>query len=1008
MSAFSCSRCSKAFTSQGSLARHEQNHADSAKHVCHVCGVIFRRRDLLTRHMKLHGPSNASPATSVSSIELQMATETDQVDAQQADNCDRNAGDAIAGADANGASPPPVSPGIQGPTRESSQRRVFAGRKRCHTACNRCRDLKIKCDGHHPCAKCRRSRKPCEFQHSAGRRSQMPTLRDALEDNGGLSSTARGQADVSTSARLSATAAFPTLSSLSPDRSGSSNGMHDVAHSAAGSNNSEDPGPTHDTHASHWARNDDANAPAPPDVLPWDAPGASGTDNMTFWPWLHEGLLLSDDSLGLFSALDCAQQSYVGDPFSLPELSIPTGVAAPAGHFSPTHHQTPALQPDIGLSAPAPAPAFSATAATPPSSRPFAQPSTLARSSFGPWMDGSATLQPPNLSGRSISGQLDGLEKAALKRRAVDDLVSLASQHTCGSAGQTSAGAGLTSQWPQGNTSDLVEAFDFASDPAPKQAVFKTTADVLHHFLQLYKDHFHPLWPMLPRRHLTRGEIHPLLLMVLASIGAMYMGRLGSECGAIMHNALRRHLVMPVELDITEDSLIWLAQARCLTQVAALYFGQSRAFSYAQHLGTLLTTQARRMCLFSAAVHRQRVSQFARAKGIATDAERLDLWIDIEVRRRLAFGIFRSDTFTSVLLNTKPIVTLDEIDIEFPCCDAVWNGEHMEPRVALEMIEHDCTPSRDLRASDLYYILLETDEILPPLEPVAHELLLFGLQPLVWRFSFDRPLADKIPASQEGGFDEECASSHKVEHSGTRLVATPPITKRKRRDTFASEAESLDTRSYEMCDLRMERQRLNAALSKWERALPLAKSFARTEQDRSHVLSSLILYHMSFLRLNAPVDDIHQIHYRVVDKRPIATNLLDGVKDWSRSPKARLAIERVRSMWSLIKQQIQLGQGRSRFNFNAFIGLHHGAAILWAYNGAQNQDPSQDFDVRPQGGSDLSPSTPFQADRSETIEIFKTFLELFHKVSPAQWSCFADVTVSTAQFPVDESQTQEQ
>ena len=995
MSAFSCSRCSKEFTSQGSLARHEQNHADSAKHVCHVCGVIFRRRDLLTRHSKLHGPSNASTAPSVSRIELQMATEADQTDARRADDCTRSPGDVDdAGADANGVSPPSVSPSIQGPTRGSTQKRGFSGRKRCHTACNRCRNLKIKCDGHYPCAKCRRSRKPCEFQHSAGRRSQMPTLTN--------------------------TASFPTALSLSQDRSDSSNGMQDVAHSAAESNNSEEPGPNHDAHESHWVRNEDVNAPAPPDVLSWDAPGASGTDNMTLWPWLHEGLLLSDDSLGLFSALDYAQQSYVGDPFSLPELSMPAGFAAHAGHIGTTNHQTSPLQPDIGLSAPptAPDPAdpisstsdFSATAANPPSSRSFAQPSTLTRPSFGPWMDSSATLlQPPSSTGNSLNRQHDGLDNAGLKHRAVDDLVSLASQHTCGPAGQRSAGVGLTGPWPRGNTSDLVEAFDFASDPAPEQPAFKTTVDVLHHFLQLYRDHFHPLWPMLPRRHLTSGEIHPLLLMVLASIGAMYMGRLGSECGAIMHNALRRHLVMPVELDITDDSLIWLAQARCLTQVAALYFGQPRAFSYAQHLGTLLTTQARRMCLFSAAVHHQRVSQFNRAKGIATDAERLDLWIDIEVRRRLAFGIFRSDTFTSVLLNTKPIVTLDEIDIEFPCCEAVWNGHNMEARVALEMIEHDCTPSRDLRASDLYYILLESDEVLPPLEPVAHELLLFGLQPLVWRFSFERPLADRLPVSQEPGFDDDGASSNKDDDSGHPLVATPRPTKRKRRDTFVSEAESLDTRSYEMSDLRTERKRLNAALSKWERALPLAKSFARTEQDRSHVLSSLILYHMSFLRLNAPVDDIHQIHYRVADKRPISTNLLACVKGWTRSPNARLAIARVRSMWSLIKQQIQLGQGRSRFNFNAFIGLHHGAAILWAYNGAQYQDPNQHSnqgaDVRPAEGSNLSPSAPFQADRSETIEIFKTFLELFHQVSPAQWSWFADVTVSTAQFPCDESQT---
>ena len=51
---FSCAECSKDFLSQGSLARHLQNHSETVKHTCNVCGVFFRRRDLLTRHSKLH------------------------------------------------------------------------------------------------------------------------------------------------------------------------------------------------------------------------------------------------------------------------------------------------------------------------------------------------------------------------------------------------------------------------------------------------------------------------------------------------------------------------------------------------------------------------------------------------------------------------------------------------------------------------------------------------------------------------------------------------------------------------------------------------------------------------------------------------------------------------------------------------------------------------------------------------------------------------------------------
>lgn len=872
---FPCPECSKEFSTQGSLARHLHNHSQSAKHACNVCSVVFRRRDLLTRHLKLHAPDDAS---------------------SHSREHDTGPNDSAAAEGGAGT----------------------VSRKRCHTACNRCRDLKIKCDGQNPCAKCRASRKPCDFDRPSGRISRMPVATEPR-----TSPAESGSAS---------TAVQPSLPSFSP-------GVDDLDDAII--EPGACPGDAHDGSQHSFV---DA-------LLQWD-PAVS---DVVPWPWMHESLFLSGDGPGFLSALGSTDLGFTGGSIAEPGA---------AGGLDLAQHQAVAL-PGVTTFIP-----LGDEAGPGPGTAPA-----------GPPLLGAAPISPPVDDGNRSQTLI------ALKHRAVEDLVALAT-----STGLASSRFGSPELWA-GAPADLVSLFGLRGGTLTGGA-----SAALDSFLALYKEHFHPLWPLLPRRNLNTGEIHPLLYLVLASIGAMYMGPAGSEFGALLHNAVRRRLVLPMELDETEDSLVWLAQARLLTQVSALYFGQPRAFSYAQHLGTLLTAQARRMCLFSATHHRHRVGQFQQMKGVFPDAERLKAWLSIEERRRLAFGIFRGDTFTSVLLNTKPLITLDEIGLGFPCCDEVWTAEDLDPRLALEMVEHDRTPSRDLLASDVYHVLLERNEMLPPLEPVAHEILLFGLQLPVWRFSRDRQVLEGLTGGRgfEGDFDDQ--NEHGTDDDN-------PPRKRRRRDTFTSEAESLDNRSYLMADLFAERRRLAAALSKWERALPLAKTLARTERDRSYVLSSLILYHLSFLRLYAPVEDIHQLHYRLADHRPVDPDLVARIREWTRSPKARIAVERVRSVWSLITQQTQLGRARSKFNFNAFVGLHHGAAILWAYSGAREHeaDGSSVSSGPRGGGAGSSPTFSLHADKPESTEILKSFAELFHEISPAHWSSFAEVTelMSTLDFPRD-------
>lgn len=106
---------------------------------------------------------------------------------------------------------------------------------------------------------------------------------------------------------------------------------------------------------------------------------------------------------------------------------------------------------------------------------------------------------------------------------------------------------------------------------------------ILHHVARLYMAQFNPLWPMVSQWQLEFERFNPILLLTMASIGAMYGTDDSLAFGSSMHERLRRLLAAALfDLEGPDDDIVWLAQARVLTQVHALYFGQRQAFSYAQ------------------------------------------------------------------------------------------------------------------------------------------------------------------------------------------------------------------------------------------------------------------------------------------------------------------------------------------------------------------------------------------------------------------------------------------
>lgn len=114
----------------------------------------------------------------------------------------------------------------------------------------------------------------------------------------------------------------------------------------------------------------------------------------------------------------------------------------------------------------------------------------------------------------------------------------------------------------------------------------ETAADphrTLYQLVETYLANFNTAWPLLNQEQLDAESHHPVLFLVVGSIGAMYGHGLQRQYGTLMHERLRRLLSASLyDLEGPDDGLVWLAQARVLTQVSALYFGQHQGFSYAQ------------------------------------------------------------------------------------------------------------------------------------------------------------------------------------------------------------------------------------------------------------------------------------------------------------------------------------------------------------------------------------------------------------------------------------------
>ncbi|KAL3484552.1 hypothetical protein BJX62DRAFT_248345 [Aspergillus germanicus] len=818
-------------------------------------------------------------------------------------------------------------------------------RKRCHTACTQCRSLRIKCSGTLPCGSCLSASRRCNYKHSSGRVSHLQNEPDATPFDSAVNHPQGPRND----------------EVVSHDRPPSQNQIH-----------TGPPTP---------------NSVPPASVVHTDRPldtlsaQLQAPEILSF----HNGFAVDNNNIS-------QSKAAVNPPNSCPDFQV----------FDFDAISWPLLHENLDL--------VTEFDFTTTSSMLGLQPAQLEPTSSQILLEEGESETPDSLMGANITLGASNID-SGLDGHSTD--YSTNATLDCHSPQQTVQDLiayGMRQQQQKGRISVALDHSSFWHEMSPQVAsafrisCFPDPSNLLYHLIDLYFDNFEPLWPLFSPQDLQINRMHPLLFLVLTSIGAMYGDKACSLYGILMHNQIRSCLVQPLELDDTDGDFLWLMQARSHTMGAALYFGQPKAFSFAQHLGALLVGQARRMDLFTSTDSCLR--HLNQQGSSISDTDRQALWLHVEGKRRLAFAIFRAETYTSVLLQKRPLLTMKDITLMLPSCDPVWASERLPAHLCLQMIKHDRTPSRHLKASDLIHIALDQAEPLPPLDPTAYELLLLGLQSCIWGFVSDPSLFNRLTGITRDG--ETChSSSQDFDLSSTtqHIHMGSPVDDRLPPETLdPSEVDHLESTSRKMRDLSHDNTRLLSALQKCESSLPLVKAFVHSDRDRTYLMSGLILLHLGHLLLSAPVNSLHEIQYLLADGKIPDNELLGSTFQWANSPRAVLAAKRAISIWSLIANTSLERDGQIlKFNLVAMLGLHHAVVVLWAYAGACKaaNTATEEVSALSLHATQSPAHLPIPINRENTPRIVHCFIWAYALVSSSRWSSFAKVaqTLALLTFP---------
>lgn len=846
-------------------------------------------------------------------------------------------------------------------------------RRRDQRACVRCSQLKIKCDRLAPCSRCQRGAYQCIYKDRQRTRTEKSPERLNASHN-----------------TPSPKSSFQPLDSTQV-----------ASDPFAGLEMGSFPPPTSTvppfgqdfSQTMDWTQ--DVGLPATWENDTWSQNAA--------WPWLHEALYLQTDP-----GWDDSNNFVSTGVNDIPQIKMawdPTMVLA---------NQVQPWQPNI---APADSVGFHGTSAV--SEQPFTGP-ILSAQGVGTTTDGliSAMHAEDQISEGLPTSNLDQthtndsrtaryhhqstffeedmpLEDHTARKNATRSLIK--------SVFELSESASTRSERAQfwRKESIKIESVFELQGALPLDG---SSSHILEYFVSLYFENFHPLWPLFWNHGLIFDDIQPYLYITLGSIGSIYVSKAAANFHVHTLDVLRMQLLLATFQHQLPDEP--LCQSLLLIQVATLYFGHRKAFSTAQQLGSIVVSLARKMNLFgeNTAIIPELI---ARKAANAPCNDLIQTWIERETRKRLAFGIFRLEVFVSLLLGQRPLVSFEEVKCRMPCSDALWNNCENKDQLAQELLSLAEEQPAHVYC-DLIHIALDQDEELPNLSPTHLELLLFGLQLQVWRFSHDPGLMTRLGLSSDMKNAADRAVNFAVSQKSSSPRASPsPVSNQiMESDLWLSKRDPsgidlLDHSRRHMHDLKADRARTFSSLRKWKRAMVANANRGHIKHQRNTLLASHLLFNLSFIRLRADLPTFHRIFLDVVKSEPSHASLA-AVHKWSKTSDGWDATEHACATWSLITTELERPQNsRASFNILSYVALLHAAAVVWVYAGTHTSPTTARLDMDHSAASDPK-RTDLRLYRGNNRLLMLHFADLLRKIAPS-WttvSSFQTTVSIMAQNPI--------
>ncbi|KAK7451903.1 fungal transcription factor [Colletotrichum acutatum] len=206
----------------------------------------------------------------------------------------------------------------------------------------------------------------------------------------------------------------------------------------------------------------------------------------------------------------------------------------------------------------------------------------------------------------------------------------------------------------------------------PLNALSASAFNTLNAFIQLYFEEFHDILPIIHRPTFDPNFAPYLLVLAVGNIGRRFSKLAGQTCFGIEVEQFVYHAVQHQVGNLPTNGTIpvWLAQTVLLTQV-------STTFSNDKH-----NTERSKVTRSILAVTLGRLEPLLEAAdmNISENRDRLgnqvqwETWIEWEVLRRTAFGLWLLDSQCSLLFDLTPVVPMEApaLQMPLPCHERLW------------------------------------------------------------------------------------------------------------------------------------------------------------------------------------------------------------------------------------------------------------------------------------------------------------------------------------------------